>query len=216
MNYHDACQAAGYQRDDQKPKGNMEKLGEPPNLRNPVVQKALYEARRVVNAIIRQYGKPAVIRVELARDMKLTKKQKDAANKQNNANKCLNEEAAQKLFEQKIIPSADPRLAARDDLLKYRLWKECGGLCPYTGQSIGMEMLFTSEVDIEHILPYCYSLDDSYMNKTLCMAQENRLVKRNQTPYQAYSGNAANFAKILQRISNEHMPLMPNIKRKRF
>lgn len=216
MNYHDACQAAGYQRGDQKPRGNVEKLGDPPNLRNPVVQKALHEARRVVNAIIRQYGKPSVIRVELARDMKLTKKQKDAANKQNNANKRLNEEAAQKLFEQKIIPSADPRLAARDDLLKYRLWKECGGLCPYTGQSIGMEMLFTNEVDIEHILPYCYSLDDSYMNKTLCMAQENRLVKRNRTPYQAYSGDADNFEKILQRISDGHMPLMSYTKRKRF
>ena len=41
-----------------------------PQLRNPVVCRGLTELRKVVNALIREYGKPERIRVELARDLK--------------------------------------------------------------------------------------------------------------------------------------------------
>lgn len=214
LNYHDACQAAGYQRDDQKPKGNASSLPAPPNLRNPVVNKALHETRRVINAIVRKYGKPALIRVELARDMKLTRKEKERATKQNKENERANKEAAEQLYILGLIASPDPRLAKRDDLLKYRLWKESAGLCPYTGQSIGLNMLFGPEVDIEHIIPYSLSLDDSYMNKTLCMADFNRQVKKQQTPHEVFSGSPQQYQNLLQRLS--HMPLMRPAKTKKF
>ncbi|OGB96513.1 MAG: type II CRISPR RNA-guided endonuclease Cas9, partial [candidate division NC10 bacterium RIFCSPLOWO2_12_FULL_66_18] len=83
LNYHDACQAAGYERDDQKEIKAVDRLPLPPRLRNPVVQKCLHEVRKVVNAVIRKWGKPDLIRVELARDMKLTKKQKESLDRQN-------------------------------------------------------------------------------------------------------------------------------------
>ena len=39
-------------------------------LRNPMVERAIFQVRRVVNRIIDEYGKPTTIRIEMARDMK--------------------------------------------------------------------------------------------------------------------------------------------------
>jgi CRISPR-associated endonuclease Csn1 len=209
LDYHDACQAVGYQRDDQRELELVERLPEPPDARNPVVNKALIEVRKVVNAIVREYGKPDLIRVEMARDMKLSKDQKEEIQKMNRKLKQLNEEA------EEAIKQVRPDMVnpTRDDKLKYRLWKECGGVCPYTGTTIGLNMLFSADVDVEHIIPYTLCLDDSFKNKTLCMAHENRLVKKNRTPLQAYGGTPK-YDEILQRLRN--MKDMPLGKRKRF
>ncbi|MCO5332844.1 MAG: hypothetical protein M9893_02325 [Pyrinomonadaceae bacterium] len=51
----------------------------PKDLRNPIVFKALCELRKVVNAVIREYGRPDIIRIEMARDLKLTEKQRKKA-----------------------------------------------------------------------------------------------------------------------------------------
>ena len=56
------------------------------------------------------------------------------------------------------------------DILKVRLADECNWECPYTGKPISMETLVgkDSQFDIEHIIPFSQSLDDSFVNKTLC------------------------------------------------
>ena len=78
----------------------------------------------------------------------------------------------------------------RDDITKYLLWEECNKQCIYTGQSIGLDDIFNkNRFDIEHTIPFSRSLDDSFNNKTLCEATENRNVKKNRTPYEAYSGD---------------------------
>ena len=57
-----------------------------------------------------------------------------------------------------------------------------------------------SQFDIEHIIPFSRSLDNSFVNKTLCDHEENRNVKRNQTPYEAYSGDEKKWHEILGRV----------------
>ena len=52
----------------------MDRLPHPPEIRNPVVEKALVELRKVVNGVIRKYGKPDNIHLEIARDLKQPKK----------------------------------------------------------------------------------------------------------------------------------------------
>lgn len=203
--YDKACLAAGY--DHSKPGSAVfsKRLEEPPHLRNPVVQKALYEVRKIINAIIRVHGKPSVIRVEMARDMKLTRRQKQELQKKQNSLEKANDNAREILRNDFGRP--EPSMA---DIKKYQMWMECL-LCPYTGTAISKEMLFSPEVDVEHIIPYSRSLDDSYMNKTLCMAEENRKIKRNKTPYEAYHADEARYLEILQRIKN-----LPYPKRRRF
>jgi len=204
VEFDKACKTVGYDKLT-NPKATDE-LGDPPYLRNPVVQKAMYETRKLINAIIRQYGKPATIRIEMARDMKLTKRQKDELQKRQNENKRANEKAEKILHDEFGIQNP-----TREDIQKYNMWLECKMICPYTGEKISREMLFSPEVDVEHILPYSRSLDDSYMNKTLCMAAENRAVKQNKTPYEAYHADTEKYLKILQQVK----PL-PWPKRKKF
>lgn len=206
MIYSDACKAAGYDHSNQNRRIVADKLGPPSNVRNPVVQKALFETRKVVNAIVRKYGKPAIIRVEMARDMKLSKRQKEELQKDQNKLKKANDLAADILRKEFGIQQP-----ARVDIQKYNLWLECKEVCPYTGTTISREMLFSPEVDVEHILPYSRSLDDSYMNKTLCMATFNRQVKLNNTPYEIGQGDPLAYAEIFQRIKS-----LPFPKRRRF
>lgn len=207
MLYNEACAAAGYDHSNPNQRiSAAHKLGEPPYLRNPVVQKALYEARKVVNAIIRKYGKPSVMRIEMARDMKLTRRQKDEWQRRQNENKKANEKVRDILQNEFKIQNP-----TRDDVQKYRMWEECGGICPYTGKPISREMLFSPEVDVEHILPYSRTLDDSYMNKTLCLASENRSIKHNRAPYEAYSADEKRYGDILLRVKG-----LPWPKRRKF
>jgi CRISPR-associated endonuclease Csn1 len=191
--YSEARKAAGYTYE--VVEKNKPFLGEPPYVRNPVAQKALYQLRRVVNAVIRRYGKPAHITVELAREMKLSRAQKKALDKQNKQNRAANQKAAELIAQ--LTGVEHP---SYEDKLKYRLWEECNHTCPYTGKSISLHELFSDAVDIEHILPYHRTLDDSYMNKTICCAEFNRNVKRNQTPWEALGGDPLAWEQLLQRI----------------
>ncbi len=201
MTYDKACNAAGYNHSMFNQQTAVDKLGAPPYLRNPVVQKALYETRKVVDTIIHRYGKPSAIRVEMARDMKLSRRQKEERQKKQKENEKTNDKARAIL--QREFGIQNP---TRADIQKYNMWIECNMMCPYTGTVISREMLFSPEVDVEHILPYSRSLDDSYMNKTLCMAAENRTTKHNKTPCEAYHAEEVKYQSILQRIETLPWP----------
>lgn len=183
----------------------VDRLEFPTDIRNPLVNKAMWEVRKVVNAIVREYGKPTRIAIEMARDVKGSAKERDELRKKMDDNEQENKKAIEELLKMGI------NKPSRDDIIKYKLWQECGQVCPYTGRSISQTALFgpTPEFQIEHILPYSRSLDDSYMNKTLCYVNENRL-KGNETPYEYYEGKEE-YDQILQRIR-----VLPYPKRRRF
>jgi CRISPR-associated endonuclease Csn1 len=197
---------------DRKPTGekseNLDKLPTPEDLRNPIVNKALFEVRKVVNAIVREYGKPAKVKIEMARDVQGNKRQRDELHWKQHENKERNEDARKRLKED--IGINNP---TRPDVIKYNLWVECGKRCPYTGRQISQTALFgpNPEFQVEHILPYDRSLDDSFMNKTLCEANENIHVKKNQTPYEAYSNAPEKYEQIKQNIK-----VLPWPKRQKF
>ncbi|MGB7210066.1 MAG: type II CRISPR RNA-guided endonuclease Cas9 [Pyrinomonadaceae bacterium] len=178
----------------------------PADLRNPIVAKALNEMRKVVNAIVREYGLPDEIRLEMARDLKLTKKQKLRVQNQIKKN-----EAANKLAEQFYQQKFGMENVSGTDKLRYRLWKEAGEKCPYTGIPIPPETLLGDQWDIEHIIPYSRSFDDSYMNKTLCEAKFNRETKLNKTPFEIFGDDEQARFEMGQRITS-----MPFGKRRKF
>ena len=154
-------------------------------IRNPVVMRTLTETRRVVNGIIRKHGKPVYIRIELAREMKKSREDRKKITSDIKKRERANEDLRARIQKE----TGNPRVMGRD-LLKARLWTECNGECPYTGNPIPFRGLFSDDSpwDIEHIIPFSRCLDDSYYNKTLCYHEENRNVKRNRTPREAYEG----------------------------
>ena len=168
------------------------------DLRNPAVVRALTEVRKVVNAIVRQYGKPDIIRIELARDMRKSAKEREELSKRNRENERARRQAAAAILREANIP-----IPSRRDIEKYLLWQECNGICPYTGKAISMSALFgpNPEFEVEHIIPFSRCLDDSFMNKTLCHVQENRTVKGNRTPWEAYGSDPERWREIMERVS---------------
>lgn len=189
-----ALQAAGY-TDEIKELGLVDKLGTPIGTSNPIVNKAMQELKRVVNAIIKQYGKPDTIRIEMARDLEMNTKRY----KENEARQAKNTKENNKA----IDAHKDLNLGqypSHDDKIKYRLWEEQGRRCAYSNKTIPLNSVFTANVEIDHILPFKKSLDDSYMNKVLCYVADNR-DKGDRTPKDAWSGNTEKWMQITQAIS---------------
>ncbi|MBQ2788596.1 MAG: type II CRISPR RNA-guided endonuclease Cas9, partial [Thermoguttaceae bacterium] len=171
----------------------LEALGD---VRNPTVLRALTEMRKVVNAIIRTWGKPALIRVELARDLKRGRKEREDIFRKNRKREKERERIRKQIKE-------DFGYEARPfEILKWRLAEECGWVCPYTNRPISARQLLGDESPfyVEHIGPFSRSLDDSFTNKTLCWAEENRNVKRNKTPFEAYGGDETRWNEMLERV----------------
>lgn len=77
---------------------------------------------------------------------------------------------------EKISQTAQP---SRSELQKYKLWLEQKYSSPYTGQPIPLNRLFTSDYEIEHIIPQSKYFDNSMSNKVICESAVNQL-KDNQ------------------------------------
>ncbi len=80
----------------------------------------------------------------------------------------------------KISKSAQPTSA---DLRRYKLWLEQKYRSPYTGEIIPLNRLFTTDYEIEHIIPQSRYFDDSFSNKVICESVVNKL-KDNQLGYE--------------------------------
>lgn len=167
-----------------------------PELRNPTVSRCLSELRKVVNAIVARHGKPEQVRVELGRDLKRGRADRQRITKENLQRGRDRDETRNAIRTEAGI--AHPK---RDDVTKARLAEECNWMCPFTGRSFGWMDLFgpTPSMDVEHIIPFSQSLDDSYLNKTLCLHEENRNVKKNRTPFLAY-GSTDRWDEMLDRV----------------
>ena len=149
------------------------------SIRNPIVITALFELRKLVNGLLDEYGEIKTMKVEMARDLKVSK---TARNEIRRKQQFLERQNERVIGELKKLD----QVITHESITKYKLWEECDKTCPYTGKKISLSELFTGNIQIEHIIPWSRSLNDSFMNKTLCFADENRK-KGNQTPYEFYN-----------------------------
>lgn len=170
----------------------LDALPEPKKLRNPIVEQALFEMRSLVNALIKEHGKPDRMVLEMARELKNPKKKREEMLSNNRKREMQRNEIKQKLIDEGIRPTGY-------NITKFLLWEESKEQCPYTGRSIPRSELFDDGIwQIEHIVPYSVSLDDSFGNKTICHADENRR-KGNKTPWQFYNFSEGNWAEVKER-----------------
>ncbi|MCC7173477.1 MAG: type II CRISPR RNA-guided endonuclease Cas9, partial [Planctomycetes bacterium] len=164
-------------------------------LRNPIVRRAIGQVRRVVTAVVAAHGKPDVVRIELVRDLKRSQKQRDEASRRNRLLERRRSEQQARLVAELANLRPDQAAGLTEKAL---LHFECGGICPYTGRSIEFRQLASHDVEIEHIIPFSRSLDDSFVNKTLCFADANRQ-KHDRTPVEAFGAGPA-WGDILDRV----------------
>lgn len=199
--YDIACEKAGYRHSKHsltreelanrvlKPK--LELL--PKNsLRQPVVEKILNQMINVINTLIdRENDKLEAqgkernfhfdeIRIELARELKKNAKERDEMAKGiNNAN--ANNERIIKILQSDF----NIHYPSRNDVIRYKLYeelKDLGYKDIYTNTYIPKELIFSQQIDIEHIIPKSRLFTNSFSNLTLSFKDFN-IRKGSNTAY---------------------------------
>lgn len=167
-------------------------------LRQPVVEKILNQMINVVNAIAEKFGSIDEIRIEMARELKLSQEARATTAKSIRDREKINLEYAGKIREFGIVPS-------KNKILKYRLWEEAGQRCFYCGQTISaQEFLSGFDSDIEHIIPKSRLFDDSYSNKA-CSCRKCNSTKNNMTAYDFMKAQGEDkFKEYCDRVANAY------------
>jgi CRISPR-associated endonuclease Csn1 len=208
-------------------KPTKRRLSEIENLRNPIVQKGLNEMRRLVNQLLNKYDNTEgygpdfsfdKIHVEMGRELRNSKKRREEMVFKMRDNEKANDEARLRLVEFGLKSS-------RENITKYRLYREIEQkhgtvVCPYTNRTISIYDLLgmDNRYQIEHIIPFSVSLDDSFGNKTICESNFNRL-KGELTPYEFYQKNSDPSlwgARTWEEIEQRAFSLLPYKKSRKF
>ena len=233
--YSDACAKAGYHHSDFRTgevydEGNLPYYGKVMphhvafgtndeddideiqygKIANPTVHIALNQLRKFANALVKKYGVPTQIVIELARELKLGQKRLKDIEREQTANRRHNEFVAEEIKKIGIENTYQNRL-------KYKLWEELDNdpakrCCPYTGKQISISELFSNKFETEHILPKSKTFDDRPLNKTVSYYLANRF-KGERSPFEAFGESPENYD--WEAILERGMNLPPN-KRWRF
>ena len=202
LRYDEACVVAGYHHSQLHKVGKGEERLLPPLYssrdkdgrmvfnedldvpRNPVVLRSINQSRKVLNALVKEYGSPSAVHIELARDLSRPLKERNEIKKEQNAFRDKNERDRSNFASEYGI-AGRPR---GGDFEKWRLYHEQQCKCAYTTEPIDIDRLLeVGYVEVDHALPYSRSFDDSKNNKVLVFAKVNR-EKGNRTPYEYLDG----------------------------
>lgn len=193
MRYDEACKLAGLKaRHNDKKSKFLPPFCESiyaDELTNPVVHRAIAEYRKILNALIAKYGSVHKIHIELTRDVGKNFQEREKYKKEIESNYKARVQAMQECEKLGLTLS-------EGNILKLRLFREQNEICVYSGRKITLANLKEQgALEIDHILPYSRSSDDSYMNKVLVFTNENQN-KGNKTPYEAFGGDSQKWGEI--------------------
>lgn len=181
LGYSEACTAVGYRHSNSPTSEEitertlLEKIPllQRNELRQPLVEKILNQMINLVNALKAEYGIDEV-RVELARELKMSREERERMAEGNRRREKENKAIAEKIRECGLFPT-------KSRIRKYRLWEEAGRQCLYCGRSIDeKQCLNGDDMEVEHIIPKSVLYDDSYGNKT-CACRRCNKEKGNRT-----------------------------------
>ena len=205
LGYSEACAAVGYRHSNSPTSEEitertlLEKIPllQRNELRQPLVEKILNQMINLVNALKAEYGIDEV-RVELARELKMSREERERMTRQNDKRKKANGKVAERIRQCGLFPTK-PRIQ------KYMLWEEAGKVCLYCGRSIEEEQCLNGDdMEVEHIIPKSVLYDDSYGNKT-CACHECNQTKGNRTAleYIRAEGREAEYMKRINDLLKE-------------
>ncbi|GAA5417808.1 CRISPR-associated endonuclease Cas9 [Paraliobacillus ryukyuensis] len=151
---------------------------------SPVVKRSFKQTVRIINEVIKKYGTPTEIVVELAREKNSDDKKK-FLKELNKKNASINKQVKEKLDTLDVNPS-------KGLFNMLRLWHLQDGNCMYSLKEIPINDLMENpqNFEIDHIIPRSVSFDDSQNNKVLVRKEENQK-KGNLTPFQYFQSNKA-------------------------
>lgn len=190
LRYDQACEAVGYDHaasrwskreqvaDKQAFNRLVEDMGK--EIANPVARKSLTEGLKQLWAMRNRWGLPDAVHIEMARDVGNSLEKRNEIKRGIDKNTAERQRQREEVRELLGIEDVNG-----DTLLRYRLWKEQAGRCPYTDKLIPPTAIISTDNShqVDHILPWSRFGDDSYSNKVFCTAEANQR-KKGQTPFE--------------------------------
>ena len=153
------------------------------SIKNPVMMRSMHMLRKLINKLISdgRIDEDTVIHIELARDLNTANMR--AAIKQYQRQREKENETYRKEILELFKENNINREPSKDDIRRYRLWKEQNEISIYTGKTIPAHKLFDgTQYDFEHTIPRSVSFDNSLANLTLTESWYNREVKKDKIP----------------------------------
>ncbi|SDD42535.1 type II CRISPR RNA-guided endonuclease Cas9 [Niabella drilacis] len=222
LTYDKACAEAGYRHSASaltkeeiatRPLQKRLNLLKKNELRSPVVEKILNQMINVVNTLIDDENTKRKaqgvsedfhfdeIRIELARELKKNARERAEMTTNINAAKQLHEKIIKILQTKFGVPNP-----SRNDIIRYKLYEELknnGYKDLYTNTYISPDILFSKQIDVDHIIPQMSLFDDSFSNKTVVFRKDNQ-DKGNKTAYDYLLGKYGERAleEYISRISS--------------
>lgn len=200
--YSDAMREAGFDHVNKKNDGQVHDQLPPVSdifedldmsVTNRCVRATLQETKNIINALIRKYGKPEEIHVEVARELTKDKSERSKIMDSQITNKVEKINLKRQILSKFDCFYSEDQIK-HNDLLKYKLFIEQKGIDPYmlaytndeNASKIHEKDIFDNDAyEIDHILPYSVCFNDLYANKVLVSTRMNR-EKGNHTPYEAF------------------------------
>lgn len=154
---------------------------------NPVVLRSINETRKVLNCLIRLYGSPAEIHVEVADDVARSYLERKRIQKMQRDHEKTRDAIKKKIAE---ILHCEESEVKGSQIERYKLYMEQEGKCLYSGRELDLEMVLDTKshaYEVDHIIPYSLILDNTLANKALVCGNENQ-AKGQQTPLMYLKG----------------------------
>ncbi len=195
--YSEACEKAGLRDPNTSTEAPVEIVDKLPNItgvNNPIVERSVNMAIRVINTVVRKYGKPDRIHVELPRDVAKTNHQREEDWKRQDKRGKEREAAAKKLTENGMSTS-------KRSIDKVLLWEEAGCRSPYE-PDVAVSITQLDEYDIDHIVPRSRCWNDSFANLTIAPFSLNAQ-KSNKTPFETW-GRSQQWEKVVSYLRSCH------------
>lgn len=169
--YDEACAAVGY--DHAAARGVRIE-----HIKNPVVQRSLNQAIKQIEVLVREFGRPERIHIEMLRDVGKSAEERGKITRGLDRRRREREASEAEFKESAGISSCN-----RDQVQMYELMKEQTFRCPYCDKHLTPNMIVSSDVQVDHIYPRSRSHEDAYVNKVVTCVPCNQQ-KRNKTPWE--------------------------------
>lgn len=167
---------------------------------NPGVLRSINETRKVLNCLIRLYGSPAEIHVEVADDVARSYLERKRIQKMQRDHEKTRDAIKKKIAE---ILHCEESEVKGSQIERYKLYMEQEGKCLYSGRELDLEMVLDTQshaYEVDHIIPYSLILDNTLANKALVCGNENQ-AKGQQTPLMYLTGEKK--AAFIERVKAE-------------
>lgn len=164
------------------------------NTLNPVVNRAISQYRKVINAVIKKHGKIHKLHIEFTREIGKSSEDRKKIEGEQRKNYELNQNAIKKCEEIDLEKNGK-------NILKMKLWLRQNEFCVYSGKKIDIKehLKVPNELQIDHIYPLSRSLDDSQNNKVLVFTKQND-EKKNKTPYEWIGQDKQKWNELVKRV----------------